>query len=201
MPRRVDHATRRLEIIRATWRTMAREGVEATTLRKIAEEAGFANGAIGHYFHGKDELLAAAYTHVFTRTNERIAAVTHNLHGMAALRAYCHEILPLDEDRLLEARIVLPFWQQALTRDGQQEMYEGHMASWTQELVGLIEQARTDGAITSAQPDADIAGQLLAMLTGWQVLALLTPASADPAVQVAQLDAYLDGLDPAGRAG
>ncbi|MGH3585489.1 MAG: TetR/AcrR family transcriptional regulator [Pseudonocardia sp.] len=193
MPRKVDHAARRLEIIAAAWRTIAREGVEATTLRKIAEEAGFANGALTHYFSGKDELLTAAYTHVFTLTNERIALATRDLHGMAALRAYCREILPLDDDRLLEARIVLPFWQRALTRTAPQQTYAEHMRRWTRELTDLVGQARAEGTIGSTQTDAQIAGHLLAMLNGWQPLAVLAPGDADPA---AQLDAYLDGLGP-----
>jgi len=88
--------------------------MEGATMREIAEEAGFANGALKPYFPTKDLLLTSAFGHVFNRTNQRIATMTDGLSGVAALRAFCAEVLPLDEERVNEARIVIPFWQKAL---------------------------------------------------------------------------------------
>ena len=115
MPKIVDHDQRRLELVDATWRIIARLGIESATMREIALEAGFANGALKPYFPTKDDLLTFAFGHVFNRTNERIAEVTAGQAGLAALRAFCVEVLPLDEERINEARIVIPFWQKALT--------------------------------------------------------------------------------------
>ena len=87
MPKIVDHDERRLELVDATWRIIARMGIESATMREIATEAGFANGALKPYFPTKDTLLTFAFGHVFNRTNERIAEVTAGLSGLAALRA------------------------------------------------------------------------------------------------------------------
>ncbi|NKX50543.1 TetR family transcriptional regulator, partial [Arthrobacter deserti] len=100
MPKIVDHDQRRGELVNATWRIIARGGMEGATMREIAAEAGFANGALKPYFPPKDDLLTFAFGHVFNQTNRRMAAATAGLEGLAALRAYCHEILPLDEERI-----------------------------------------------------------------------------------------------------
>ncbi|AAV97207.1 transcriptional regulator, TetR family (plasmid) [Ruegeria pomeroyi DSS-3] len=52
---------RREALIRATLTLIGRKGVQAATVRSIAEEAGVTLGLIRHYFDGKDELIYAAY--------------------------------------------------------------------------------------------------------------------------------------------
>ena len=36
MPKQVDHAVRRRELVEASWDVISREGIEALTLRKVA---------------------------------------------------------------------------------------------------------------------------------------------------------------------
>jgi AcrR family transcriptional regulator len=71
----VDHEQRRREIVEAAWRLVARGGFAAATMREIAAEAGFANGALKYYFDSKDDLLIAAFQHTFYRVNERAPLV------------------------------------------------------------------------------------------------------------------------------
>ena len=40
MPKIVDHDQRRIELVDATWRIIARLGIESATMREIALEAG-----------------------------------------------------------------------------------------------------------------------------------------------------------------
>jgi AcrR family transcriptional regulator len=47
-------------IIRATIDCIERHGIEGTTIRRIAAEAGVNSAAISYYFGGKDNLVAAA---------------------------------------------------------------------------------------------------------------------------------------------
>ncbi|HEY6797723.1 MAG TPA: TetR/AcrR family transcriptional regulator [Kineosporiaceae bacterium] len=58
-PRRRDDQGRRAELIQAAWRVIAREGIAATTTRRIAAEAGVPSGLVHYWFAGKDELLEA----------------------------------------------------------------------------------------------------------------------------------------------
>lgn len=53
--------TRRANLIAATLRVIARDGVRAATVRAIAKEAEVTQGLIRYYFSTKDDLIAAAY--------------------------------------------------------------------------------------------------------------------------------------------
>ncbi|MFJ5697381.1 TetR/AcrR family transcriptional regulator [Arthrobacter sp. NPDC093139] len=175
MPKIVDHDERRLELVDATWRIIARLGIEGATMREIATEAGFANGALKPYFPTKDTLLTFAFGHVFNRTNERIAEVTAGKTGLAALRAFALEVLPLDEERVHEARIVIPFWQKAITDAEKAAIHRDSMEQWHGAILEHLTQARKNGDVSSAVGDGAIAGSLLNMLLGAQIAAALAP--------------------------
>ncbi len=191
MPKIVDHHERRLELVDATWRIIARNGLEGATLREIALEAGFANGALKPYFPTKDTLLEFAFSHVFNRTNQRIAGALGTMTGLAALRAFCLEVLPLDEERINEARIVIPFWQKAVNDPQKARIHQQSMAEWATTIQRLLAEARAAGDIRAAVDDALLAGQLLDMLLGAQIAAALSPAGSPIAGQAEQLEGYL----------
>ena len=191
MPKIVNHDQRRLELVDATWRIIARHGIEGATMREIATEAGFANGALKPYFHTKDDLIGFAFEHVFNRTNQRIAEQLSGLAGLAALRAFCQEVLPLDEDRINEARIVIPFWQKALTDPAKAELHETSMNQWRAAMEQHLQAARDRGEVTAPTLDEDIVNQLMSMLLGAQIIAAMSPNEHLPAQLDAQLEAYL----------
>ncbi len=62
MPRIVDHEQRRAEIIQAVWSLIGDHGIEAVTMRRVAERAGISVGRIQHYFASKEDLVHAACT-------------------------------------------------------------------------------------------------------------------------------------------
>ncbi|MFJ4210283.1 TetR/AcrR family transcriptional regulator [Paenarthrobacter sp. NPDC089675] len=191
MPKIVDHDQRRLELVDATWRIIARLGMEGATMREIAEEAGFANGALKPYFPTKDLLLTSAFGHVFNRTNQRIALVTEGLSGLAALRAFCTEVLPLDEERVNEARIVIPFWQKALNDADMAALHSESMSQWHTTITAHTAAARAAGEIATPLADAAVADHLLNMMLGAQIVAALSPAEHFSQDLEGQLDNYL----------
>ncbi|TFB73367.1 TetR family transcriptional regulator [Cryobacterium glaciale] len=194
MPKVVDHDQRRVELVNATWRIIARHGIEGATLREIATEAGFANGALKPYFGTKDDLLTFAFGHVFSQTNRRIERSTADLAGLAAVRAYCHEILPLDETRVSEARIVIPFWQKALSNAAKAHLHDESMQQWRRALLGHLTEARAAGEVHTTITDTDVVGHLMNVMLGAQITAALSPDEHAPEQLVAQLDGYLQLL-------
>lgn len=194
MPKLVDREQRRREILEVTWRLMATRGADAATMREIAREAGYANGALAPYFANKDELVEAAYVYVFDRTNERIQTAVAGKRGLAALRAFLVEVLPTTELTLLEARIVLPFWNRTVTDQRLAELNDGAMRRWRHDLRALVAQAREDGDVGDELDDDVVVEQLLATALGLQVLALLPAAPTPPDLQLAMLDAALAAL-------
>ena len=124
------------------YRLISRRGLDGATLREVAADAGYANGAIKPYFPTKSALLQATYRHVFERTNARSAAATQALAGLAALRAFCLEVLPLDVERLDEARVVIAFWQLALQEPEQAEVNDAAMFHWRSNIRSWLEKVR-----------------------------------------------------------
>ncbi|TDL38132.1 TetR/AcrR family transcriptional regulator [Kocuria rosea] len=194
MPKVVNHEARRREIIDVVWRLIATDGLEAVTTRRIAEASGYANGVLLYYFKNKDEVITAAFEYVFDATNARVDAICPDRYGLPGLRMLCLEVMPLDHTRYLEARIVIAFWQQALSSPERSVLFRERMLQWREEMSTRLEQARIDGDVSA---DVDIAAtvdELMAMLMGLQALAVLTPEDTTPERQLAQLDAFFARL-------
>lgn len=194
MPKIVDHDQRRVELVDATWRIIARQGMEGATMRDIAVEAGFSNGALKPYFPTKADLLTFAFRHVFNRTNQRIALSTFNKTGTAAIRALGLEVLPIDEEKVNEARIVIPFWQKAVTDPHKMAIHRESMEQWRLALMRYLGEARKAGAITTAVHDDVIREQLMNLFLGAQITAALAGPEEDHPSYVDQLDGFLANL-------
>ena len=201
MPKQIDHDRRRAEIAEATWRLIAKRGLEAATLREITAALGMAHGALKHYFPDKNAIVKAAFTHVFEATNARISRRLGEATGLAGLRVFCHEVVPADEVTELEARVVLPFWQRALADAELASVFVSAMAEWRARMAGFLRAGREDGSVVSPVADEVLVEQLLAMLNGLQVHALLTPEVTTPGLQRQVVDAFVDGLGPPGAGG
>ncbi|MBT8161324.1 MULTISPECIES: TetR/AcrR family transcriptional regulator [Arthrobacter] len=191
MPKIVDHEKRRLELVEATWRIIATRGIEGATMREIATEAGFANGALKPYFPTKDDLLTFAFAHVFNQTNTRMDSATSGLRGLPALRSYCHEILPLDAERLNEARIAIAFWQRALTDPAKSALHDSSMEQWRESLFSKLREARELGELKEGLDDDDLVGAIMTFVLGAQITATLTSEHHSADQLRSQLETYI----------
>lgn len=196
MPRLVDHAAMRAEIIQATWRLIAERGIEAMTMRELARELGFANGSITHYFPNKAAILTAAFQLVFDATNRRYRAAVDRSEasGIAALREFLLQTLPVDEERRLEARIVIPFLEHAATDEQMAGLFRAMMAQWREEFDQLLADAHARGELREGLDHRAAGDALLALLTGVQGTGILLPDSAPPERMVAMVDTALSML-------
>ena len=191
MPKLVEHSQKRQEIIEATWRLIANRGFEAATMREIAAEAGHANGALTHYFRNKADLLEAAFLYVWQSTNKRIDERLGGRTGLTAIRVYCEEITPSTEITRLEAKIVLPFFPLAVNNPRLADITATTLAHWRSKLHQHLEEARADGTLAVDTSNEIVVEQLLSMLMGLQILAVLTPQVNTDTSQLAQIDTYL----------
>ncbi|MEV0644788.1 TetR family transcriptional regulator C-terminal domain-containing protein [Phytomonospora sp. NPDC050363] len=110
MPRIVDHHQRRALIARAFQRLLAAEGLGGVSFSRVAAEAGVSIGLIQHYFAGRDALLRFAYEDAVGRMSERVRARVRNGEAAGAPTAEVlldslAELLPLDEERMIEYRV------------------------------------------------------------------------------------------------
>ncbi|GER24435.1 transcriptional regulator [Zafaria cholistanensis] len=191
MPKIVDHDRRRLEVVEAACEIIARQGLDRTTLRDVAAEAGFSNGALKPYFPTKADLMQSTFTYVFQRTNDRVTSAVAHLSGMAALRAFAREVLPLDGVRLDEARVVVFFWQAAMHNAEHAAINDAAMLEWRRSIRGWLDEACAAGELSSAFPVNTIAETLLNFLLGAQISAVLDGNANTPLHLEDQLDAHL----------
>ena len=57
MPKIVDHAQRRTEIVHALWQVIYLKGIDGVSFRSVAEAAGISVGRVQHYFPSRSELI------------------------------------------------------------------------------------------------------------------------------------------------
>ena len=197
MTERKHKEVRRDKILESTVKLIARGGLGASSMRTLAAEAGYANGALAYYFTNKDQLLRAAFEHVGEQTAQRIAAATRGQKGLKALRAFCAEMLPDDELKRLEARVIVPFWSAALTDASFAELHARAMTSCRTYIRRCLTQAvrahELPKPLTTRQHE-EAAEMLLSILTGAQVLAVLTPKEHTPLMMWQLVDSVFERL-------
>lgn len=194
MPKIVDHDQRRRDLVEATLRIILRQGLAGATMRDIATEAGFANGAMKSYFASKSDLLAATYLFVFEATNRRVEFSTSHLRGIDALRAFAAEVLPVTPELHDEARIVLSFFAEVAQSPDHARTTRKTMTQWRAWIVEWLDQARADGELAAEvvlEPATDV---LLTYLLGAQTTAMIGAENTDFAGFRTQLDYVIDRM-------
>lgn len=180
MPRAVDHEERREQIANAAWRVIEREGLEGTSLRDIAREAGHTTGVLSHYFRDKRELMAFAFQLVVERSTERISRVIREGSVFEALA----ELLPLDEERRREATVWLVLMAASLSDPGLAEELRQRYGEARRAMMPVFQ-----GALKRVRGEnlEDVADELLAAVDGLTVDALTDPERYPPPRQLALL--------------
>jgi AcrR family transcriptional regulator len=64
--------SRREEVLMHARRVIMRDGLESTSLRRIAREGGFTTGVLTHYFADKSELISACFEWTMTTWLDRV---------------------------------------------------------------------------------------------------------------------------------
>ncbi len=94
---------RRLELKQAAFEVMQTEGVQGTTLEKVAQHAGAAKGIVLHYFKSKKQLFEHTMRHANSLLRDEVAARLRRagspserlwaiIEGNFASAFYCHPV-------------------------------------------------------------------------------------------------------------
>lgn len=181
MPKIVDRAERRREIAGALLRLVARDGVEAVSVRSVAAEAGVSAGAVQKYFSTKEELFRFALDLTSEFLEQRWKTVDESGNLLDMLLRLALESMPLDEQRRAEVIVVNTFTARAAIRPSWAEFIrEGYdeLQALTTQYIGT---AQTEGHIRDDLPASDLADAVLALSDGFANRML---TSADPAALV-----------------
>lgn len=195
MPKIVDHEERRAELRDAVWRLASRDGLEAVTLRGVADEAGCSTGALVHYFPDKEELLRFAFRTVADRVLSRLTEAEEATDDALELaRAALVEGLPLDRERQAEVRVWFAFLGLALTRPELAREQRLTYRAWRVRIAGRLREAQERGDIRADVDAGAEAAALIALVDGLAVQAAFEPRALTAERQLAFVDARLDAL-------
>lgn len=128
MPVLVDHARTRDQIAELAAGIVAREGLHALTMRRLAAEAGTSRAIVSTYFRDMRDLVLATFHWVSARQVERIESA--EAAGLG-LEGCVEALLPLDQSRLDDWRVTIAFLGYAVA----------------DEEFAAIERGRIDGAV------------------------------------------------------
>jgi TetR/AcrR family transcriptional repressor of bet genes len=132
---------RRLSLIEATARVLARDGAAGASVRNIASEAGVSPGLLGHYFDGVDALIAATYGHVGEQVSTALGAAiaAAGSDPRARLSAYVTASFdpPIADPALLATW--LAFWSLVKARPDIAALHDDIYAGYRRDLEALLD--------------------------------------------------------------
>ena len=175
MPKRVDPAERRAHIVEALLTIVGQRGIDAVSLREVAQEAGVSMGAVQHYFASKDEMLSYALEHwlalsVHQRFTQRIrdrAGSASPPEPVKVLYAMAAEYLPHDEESRADVRVALAFIERGAAQPDLARAMRGAFTGFAEALQALL---------AASDPDLDASAEglrLAALLEGLRYAVLL----------------------------
>lgn len=193
---RVEPDARRLALIAATARVLARDGASGASVRAIATEAGVSPGLVSHHFGGVDALIAATYAQVSERVSAAldtaVAAAGGDPH--ARLTAYvAASFAPPVADRALLATWTA-FWGLVIARPEIAALHDAQYARYRAELEKLLGAC---GLAPAGRRRAAIA--ITALVDGLWLELCLSPALLDAEEARAITAAQIATLVPAAR--
>lgn len=194
MPKAVDHEARRAELLAATWRVIARDGIEGATVRRISREAGYSTGVLTHYFQNKEDVLRTALQAAFSETRTRMESQSAEARGLVALRNAAVAELPLDDELRRACEVRLGFWARATADESFAADQRARYFELRRAFARLMEQASTDGEMRGDLDFEAEAERLIALCDGIAVQALFDTYRWTTERQVQAIEEHLASL-------
>ena len=191
MPARADHEQRRRDVARIAADLIATGGLAAATHRRIADASGCSTTVVSHYFTDKHDLVNATYKEVGDRVTSRLDAAVHSADRLPSV---LEALLPLDEDRIRDWRLLFTFLGLAAT-DAELTAEQLTRATTARIRIEQAIVAEQDAGLLRSDIDAEATGRfLLAVVLGIGMQALFDPADWTYDRIRATLNSALGGL-------
>lgn len=173
MPARGDHEQRRQQVARIAADLVAAGGLAAATHRRIAEAAGCSTTVVSHYFTDKRDLVTATYREVGDRVAARVEVARSSEDVLVAI---LEALLPLDEDRTRDWRLLFTFLGLAATDAELTAEQRDRAAAARAQIETALADDKQAGRIPPAADVPASARSLLSFVLGMGMQALFDPA-------------------------
>ena len=157
MPRIVDHAARRTEIVYALWAVIHEKGLDSVSFRAVAEAAGVSIGRIQHYFASKDELIREGCAQLVAAAEVQYAEAPE---GAGPRRTLWHLVaspIPSTQPRRIGAAVWYAYLAKSVAEPALREIIAGAVGTARTEATVLLHGARAEAGsgVDGAGADAD----------------------------------------------
>jgi AcrR family transcriptional regulator len=113
----MSYDDRRIEVAKAAWRVIVREGLDRASMRAIAQELGSSTGVVTHYFRDKEELTLFALEQVFENVLEDMKTCAEGQQGIEGLVQMIFVALPLEDIDKADWKVWVAFLGYSIGRD------------------------------------------------------------------------------------
>ncbi len=144
MPIVVDHDERRHYIARVVERVIAKQGMDAVTIRNVAREAGFRSTLISHYFKDKKDMLTFTLDSIRSRARIRVDKEFMDKHDLATC---LDTLLATTEDGLSDWQAWFGFWEKSTFDPELSAVRLGVVEATNNTIRHLLEGARDRGEL------------------------------------------------------
>ncbi|RLU83088.1 TetR family transcriptional regulator [Streptomyces griseocarneus] len=200
MPKIVDPSARRRAVAEAVLRVVSRDGLEAASLRNVADEAGLAVGSVRHYFTDHDEMVIFAMGELADRVEGRLRAHADRIlagapdERRARVEELLAELLPVDDARHEESTLWIAFTTAARTRPGLRPRAVEVQANMLVLLRRVLHGAQQAGGLPAGLDVELESVRLAALLDGLTLQAVLEPERVGADVLLRVLRRHLESL-------
>lgn len=170
----MDRADRREELARAVWTVALSSGVDALSVRRVADAAGCSLGTVQYYFPTKQSMLEYAFHLSLEQTLQRILGIIqeHRAQPMLAFRLSLESLLPLTPESAAEGEIWFGFMGLALSEERLRRMARLGHSRVVEELVDLARAAQRNRDIGERYSPEAVVTEMLALVDGLGFLEL-----------------------------
>lgn len=163
-----NHEARRRRIAEIVLRVIAREGIEAATVRRIAAEVGFSTAVVTYYFENKQDLLFSAFQLLAQVNEEKFDTFAGR--QPPDLVSFLLSMTALEPQDRAGWRACVSFWERSLDAPE----FAAELRAWIDEVCGRIGWFIT--ALEPGRRDAErIATQLFDLVQGISTHMLFDP--------------------------
>ncbi|MFJ4166927.1 TetR/AcrR family transcriptional regulator [Microbacterium sp. NPDC089698] len=151
MPRFVDHARRRDEILDAAAWVLAELGYGKFSLRAVGERMGGSTTLVTHYFSSREQLMIALTDRVFDEAEAEVIEIQTIIDPHERLRSALAFFLPVDDESAMQERIriaLLPYRRSDATVEEFFARLEVSMRALLRAgLIGFVPDAELDANV------------------------------------------------------
>lgn len=185
--KRLSPETRASELVQAGLQVLSRGGITAFTIENICKASGASRGLVGHYFGGKDGLLAACYGAAYAPLLDSIATDKAPL----TLIGLIDELLSERHLRRDGMTIWLALWGEVAVNPVLQAEHLRHYRNYRTAIAQAT--ARHFGRDAPDATDETLAAALIALLDGIWLEACIAPTEMDLGRARAAIEILLKG--------